>query len=77
MQSSSVDFSVTTGALAGSKKNKTKQKPHHQMKSSVSNTSFPWAARLRKEAYEACDHPALGHEQPSSERKEKTNNTEL
>lgn len=68
-------FSVTTRALAGRERNQ--NKPHHQMKSSVANTSFPWAARLRNEAYKACDHPALGHEQPSSERKEKTNNTEL
>lgn len=75
-QSSSVDFSVTTRELAGRKKKKTQNKPHHQMKSSVANTSFPWAARLRKEAYKACDHP-LGREQPSSERKKKTNNTEL
>lgn len=47
------------------------------MKSSIANVSFPWAARLRKEAYRACDRPAPGHEQSSNERKEKTTNAEL
>lgn len=64
-----MDSCVSGRALTGPKK--------IQMENNVANVSFPQAARLRKEAYRARDSPALGHEQSSSERKEKAGNTEL
>lgn len=63
--------------LAGHRQAGKEKKKEREMKSSIANVSFPWAARLRKEAYRACDQPAPGREQSSNERKEKTANTEV